>query len=77
MIISRKKLAKAKVEKLKRGYSAYAETEEVAGLIEKELGRIELPVFVDRTQLGYWFIPEDNGTTAPNCPPDNLDSPCT
>lgn len=58
MIISRKRLAQAKVEKLQKGYSAYAETAEVARLIQKELEQMDLPVHIDRTSQGYWFIPE-------------------
>jgi hypothetical protein len=58
MIISRKKLAHAKVEKLQKGYSAYAETAEVARFIQRELQQMDLPVHIDRTPQGYWFIPE-------------------
>lgn len=58
MIISRKQMALAKVEELKQGYSAYAETAEVTRLIERELKRIDLPVHIDRTSQGCWFIPE-------------------
>lgn len=58
MIINRKHLAKAKLEKIKKGYSAYAETEEVAQWIEKELANLDIPVHIDRTPHGYWFIPE-------------------
>lgn len=76
MIISRRQLAKAKVEKLKAGYSAYAETKEVAQLIQKELDAIGLPVYVDQTSIGYWFIPEIQGALSqPACPPDSLESP--
>ncbi|MFC4075783.1 hypothetical protein [Salinithrix halophila] len=75
MIISRRKLAREKVEKLKRGYSAYAESKEVAQLIEKELGAIEMPVFIDRTPIGYWFIPKGRGDDGRQCPPDTIESP--
>ncbi|RAL26848.1 hypothetical protein [Thermoflavimicrobium daqui] len=62
MIISRKHLAKEKLNKLKDGYSAYAETAEVASYIEKELSNLDMMVHIDRTPLGCWFIPE-----ASNC----------
>ncbi|SDW97243.1 hypothetical protein SAMN05444487_10878 [Marininema mesophilum] len=75
MIINRKQLAKAKIEKLKRGYSAYAESKEVAQLIEKELGRLNLPVFIDRTAIGYWFIPKGQGDSHRQSPPDQMESP--
>jgi hypothetical protein len=58
MIINRKRLAREKLEKLKKGYSAYAETEEVAKLIEKELANLNIRVHIDRTPIGCWFIPE-------------------
>lgn len=75
MIISRKQLAKAKVEKLKRGYSAFAETEEVAQLIEKQLGEIDLPVYIDRTPFGCWFIPEERDHIPQSqYPPDSMES---
>ncbi|SMO33252.1 hypothetical protein [Melghirimyces algeriensis] len=72
MIINRKRLARAKVEKLKQGFSAYAETKEVAELIEKELDHLDLPVFVDRTPIGNWFIPvqpECSNSSNPVKPP--------
>lgn len=76
MIISRKEMAKAKVEKLKRGYSAYAETKEVADLIEKELALLAFPVTVEKTSIGYWFIPEDPKEPPLDSPPDPIDSHC-
>jgi len=78
LIISRKRLAKAKVEKLKHGYSAYAETQEVATLIEKELNGMDLSVRVDRTPIGSWFFPEaSDGHPASDCPPGTADSHCS
>lgn len=59
MIISPKKIAQAKVKKLKDGYSAFAETEKVATLIRKQLEDQEIHVIVDKTEHGYWFIPKD------------------
>lgn len=58
MIISRKKLAKAKLENIKRGYSAFAETEEVAKWLEKEIQTHNLKVDIDRTSVGCWFVPK-------------------
>lgn len=57
MVINRKKMAQKKLEQLKKGYSAFAETNEVAELIEKEIASLELTVHVDKTPLGSWFIP--------------------
>ncbi|SFS70993.1 hypothetical protein [Marininema halotolerans] len=75
MIINRKELVRAKIEKLKLGYSAYAESKAVAQLIEKELDRLNLPVFIDRTAIGYWFIPKEQGDSYQQCPPDHMESP--
>ncbi|MBD1373899.1 hypothetical protein IC620_16260 [Hazenella sp. IB182357] len=63
MIINRKTLAKSKVDNLKNGYSAFAESQEVAELIEKELVELNMDVHVDRTSIGCWFIPELNSNS--------------
>ncbi|MGO4888699.1 hypothetical protein ACJ2A9_13130 [Anaerobacillus sp. MEB173] len=57
MIINKKELARAKVEKIKAGYSAYAETKEVTELVKKELAKLGIEVHIDQTELGSWFIP--------------------
>lgn len=57
MIISRKKMANAKVNKIKNGYSAFAETKEVIDYIKKELENQKIPVHIDETEQGCWFIP--------------------
>lgn len=59
MIISRRALAREKLEKLKQGYSVYTETEEIAKYIEKELPSLNIQVHIDRTPIGCWFIPEE------------------
>ncbi|SDZ13126.1 hypothetical protein [Thermoactinomyces sp. DSM 45892] len=60
MIISRRALARAKLEKLKQGFSVYTEIEEIAQSIEKKLDTVDFPVHIDRTDLGCWFIPDTN-----------------
>jgi len=57
MIINRKKMASAKVNKIKNGYSAFAETKEVIEYIKKELKNQNIPVHIDETDQGCWFIP--------------------
>jgi hypothetical protein len=57
MVINRKEMARAKIEQLKNGFSAFAETSEVAEFIEKELVNLNIPIHVDRTPMGSWFIP--------------------
>ncbi|EIT85449.1 hypothetical protein A374_09438 [Fictibacillus macauensis ZFHKF-1] len=58
MIINRKEIAQAQVKKIQEGFSAFAETREVAELIKKELLRLNIPVHEDVTEVGSWFIPE-------------------
>lgn len=61
MIISRREMAKAKVTEIQNGFSAFAETREVAALIKKELAKLNIPVYEDVTSVGSWFIPvKDN-----------------
>jgi putative aminopeptidase FrvX len=57
MVINRKEMARAKLKQLKNGFSAFAETSEVAEIIEKELAKLDLNIHVDRTPMGSWFIP--------------------
>lgn len=59
-IINRRKLVKEKVDKIKGGYSAYAETVEVANMVKKELQVLSLEVYEDVTDMGSWFIPVKN-----------------
>lgn len=57
MVINRKHMARAKVEQLKQGVSAFAESTEVVHLMEKEISKQNLNVLIDRTPMGAWFIP--------------------
>lgn len=59
VIISRKALAREKLQKLKEGYSVYTETDEVAVYLEKELPKLGKKIHIDRTPIGCWFIPEE------------------
>ncbi|MBU8905168.1 hypothetical protein KH400_01025 [Desertibacillus haloalkaliphilus] len=59
MIINRKEMALKKVDKIKAGYSAFAETKEVADFIKKELAKENIEVYEDNTELGSWFIPKN------------------
>lgn len=61
MILSRRELARTKVLEIQNGFSAFAETREVAALIKKELQKLNIPVIEDVTNVGSWFIPvKDN-----------------
>jgi hypothetical protein len=57
MVISRREMARAKVEKLKNGFSAFSETQEVTELIERYIREENLDVQVDKTSMGCWFVP--------------------
>ncbi|MCF6094625.1 hypothetical protein L1765_11700 [Microaerobacter geothermalis] len=57
MVINQKAIARAKVEKLKNGFSAFTETAAVTELVEKEVNKLGLRVHVDKTSKGCWFIP--------------------
>ncbi|EWH20443.1 MULTISPECIES: hypothetical protein [Bacillus] len=57
-IYSYHQLARDKVNRIKLGYSAYAETESLASLIKRELKAQNIHVYEDVTDIGSWFIPE-------------------
>ncbi|MGA9175573.1 MAG: hypothetical protein WBZ33_16580 [Thermoactinomyces sp.] len=57
MIISPKALARAKAEKLKKGYAAFVETQTVAHFLKKEIAKQNLRVIVEQTPHGCWFTP--------------------
>lgn len=57
MIINQRELARAKVERIKNGLSAFSETTLVTELIEKYVHEQGLHVHIDKTSVGCWFIP--------------------
>ncbi|MDT8859407.1 hypothetical protein N0O92_04110 [Alkalihalobacillus sp. MEB130] len=57
MVINRKDMALKKVEKIKNGFSAFAESKEVTEFIQKELKKQNIDVFEDITEVGCWFTP--------------------
>lgn len=57
MIINQREMARAKVERIKNGFSAYSETTQVTELIEKYVSQQGLRVHIDKTSVGCWFIP--------------------
>ncbi|HZH58028.1 MAG TPA: hypothetical protein VEY70_00240 [Metabacillus sp.] len=56
-IFNSKEVAQEKVESIKKGFSAYAESAELARLIKRELKKLQLDVYEDVTEFGFWFIP--------------------
>lgn len=57
MILNRKQLVREKLQQIIDGYSAYAESKEVAEMLKKEIRLLNLEVFEDCTDIGSWFIP--------------------
>jgi uncharacterized membrane protein len=57
MIMNRKQIVREKLQQILSGYSAYAETKEVADLLKKELKQLNIDVYEDSTDIGSWFIP--------------------
>ncbi|WLR44173.1 hypothetical protein LC087_08900 [Bacillus carboniphilus] len=56
-VLSRNQMAKEKVERIRSGLSAYAESEELSQKIKRELELQNISVHEDITEFGYWFIP--------------------
>jgi len=50
-------LRKEKMNLLKKGFSAYAESPELIRLIKRDISRNSLYVLYDETPTGCWFIP--------------------
>ncbi|MCL7747786.1 hypothetical protein [Halalkalibacter alkaliphilus] len=57
MVINRKEMAFKKIEKIKNGFSAFAESKEVTELIRNELKKQKIDVHEDVTEVGSWFTP--------------------
>ena len=58
MIIEPKVLVKQKIEQLKNGKNAYAESEEVLRLLKRDIARENLNVIFDETRDGCWIYPQ-------------------
>ncbi|SFE68230.1 hypothetical protein [Alteribacillus iranensis] len=50
-------LVSQKVEKIRAGYSAFAETKDMIDSIRSELHTENIPVTEEQTDQGCWFIP--------------------
>ncbi|MEQ6377793.1 hypothetical protein RZN22_05060 [Bacillaceae bacterium S4-13-58] len=57
LVLSGHRLVREKTERLMNGYSAFAETQDLIRLIEREITRHNLEVYRDVTENGCWFIP--------------------
>ncbi|GAE34125.1 hypothetical protein [Halalkalibacter akibai] len=60
MVLNRKEMALEKVDNIKNGLSAFAESKEVIELIRKELEKSNIHVHEDATEIGSWFIPVED-----------------
>lgn len=57
-VIHTQRIADEKVNQLKEGLTAFAETEEVIRLVKRRIDRNNLVVHEEHTNLGCWFTPE-------------------
>ncbi|MCF3943348.1 hypothetical protein [Oceanobacillus alkalisoli] len=58
MVIPRKSLLNQKIEQLKNGENAFAESAELIRLLERDIARENLNVVFDKTPAGCWIIPQ-------------------
>ncbi|SET44847.1 hypothetical protein SAMN05216389_111138 [Oceanobacillus limi] len=57
LVLHEKRICERKMNQLKNGYSAYAESREVIRLIKREILKNNMDVYYDETPNGCWFIP--------------------
>ncbi|MET3682636.1 hypothetical protein ABID56_000717 [Alkalibacillus flavidus] len=55
----KQRIANEKINRLKDGYSAYAESEELIRLMKRRIQANNLTIYEDHTDIGSWFIPQD------------------
>lgn len=60
LVLNSHRLVREKTERLINGYSAFAETQDLIRLIEREIKRNNLDVHRDLTENGCWFIPVES-----------------
>ncbi|KGP73622.1 hypothetical protein N782_03080 [Pontibacillus yanchengensis Y32] len=58
LIMNRRRLVEDKIQRIVSGQTAYAESKELIRLVKRELERQNLPVYMDETDSGCWFIPK-------------------
>lgn len=58
MIIEPKTLVKRKIEQLRNGETAFAESDEVIRILKRDIARENLEVIIDKTPSGCWFYPQ-------------------
>jgi len=55
--INLRRLRDEKIDQLKNGHNAYAETDELVRLMKRAIEKENLQVQCDNTDTGCWFIP--------------------
>ena len=60
MVIPRKSLLNQKIAQLKNGENAFAESEELIRLLERDIAKENLNVVFDKTPAGCWIIPQQD-----------------
>ncbi|WP_017186303.1 hypothetical protein [Alkalibacillus haloalkaliphilus] len=56
-VVCKRRMANEKINNLRNGYSAYAETEELIRLMKRRINSNNLDIYEDQTDIGCWFIP--------------------
>lgn len=57
MVITNRALCNHKMESLKRGNNAFAESEKLIQLLEEEVAKENIQVYFEKTPAGCWIIP--------------------
>jgi hypothetical protein len=57
LIMNERRIRDRKIEQLKKGRTAYAESKELIRLIKRDIEKYGLNVYYDETPSGCWFIP--------------------
>lgn len=60
LILNRRKIIEEKVNQLKNGYTAFAESQEVIRLLTRAVNKHGIAVYLDHTDSGCWFVPQKN-----------------
>lgn len=60
LVMNERRIRDEKIEQLKHGCSAYAESEELIRLMKRGIDRTNLNIHLDYTDTGCLFIPIDN-----------------
>ncbi|WP_339228378.1 hypothetical protein NSQ77_01175 [Oceanobacillus sp. FSL K6-2867] len=62
--IDLRRIRDEKMNQLRKGQNAYAESEELVRLMKRAIEKEKLPVQCDATSSGYWFIPLSSSKTS-------------